>query len=33
LTYKAMRDSKLLNKETYTPLLQLLARFSLQQKK
>jgi lipopolysaccharide export system permease protein len=33
LTYKAMRDSKLLNKETYTPLLRLLARFSLQQKK
>jgi lipopolysaccharide export system permease protein len=33
LTYKAMRDSKLLNKETYTPLLRLLAYFSLQQKK
>lgn len=33
LTYKAMRDSKILNKETYTPLLRLVSRISLQRKK
>ena len=33
LTYKAMRDSKLLNKETYQPFLQFFSRFSLQRKK
>jgi lipopolysaccharide export system permease protein len=32
LTYKAMRDSKLLNKETYTPLLRFISRFSFRRK-
>lgn len=32
LTYKAMRDSKLLNKETYTPVLRLISRISFLKK-